>query len=225
MAKIILLVSLLLYIIVAEAVPLPAAEWSAAAEKSIEAMKSKLTKALEGVVLAAPPAKRPEVQKATLEHMAAITALLAEAHATGDEKKAIKIASSYEKAAELVIGAPSDQKFDAMQTTFSVALTPDPTKCPTVDKYFCEAYAKLKKAQNEVISSAPPAKATEIKDAVLSQGFAAGEAISKAYATGEEKKIAAVIIAYCKAADAVIAAPPAEKFKVLEETFTAANKA
>ncbi|KAG2481166.1 hypothetical protein PVAP13_J683244 [Panicum virgatum] len=101
MAKILLLVSLL-YITIAEAAPIPA-EWSATASKSINAMKLKLAKALDEVVLAAPPPKRSEVKKATTGHMKTIDTLLAKARATGDEKKAIRIASSYEEAADLVI--------------------------------------------------------------------------------------------------------------------------
>jgi len=189
MAKILLLVSLLLYITIAEAAPIPA-ELSATASKSINAMKLKLAKALDEVVLAAPPPKRSEVKKATTGHMKTIDTLLAKARATGDEKKAIRIASSYEEAADLVIAAPPAQKFDAMESTFSMAATPDPTKCPTVDKAFCETHSKIKKAQEEVIAAAPPAKAKEIKDAVIAQGFAMGQAISKAYTTGDEKKIA-----------------------------------
>jgi hypothetical protein len=224
MAKILLLVSLLLYITIAEAAPIPA-EWSATASKSINAMKLKLAKALDEVVLAAPPPKRSEVKKATTGHMKTMDTLLAKARATGDEKKAIRIASSYEEAADLVIAAPPAQKFDAMESTFSMAATPDPTKCPTVDKAFCETHSKIKKAQEEVIAAAPPAKAKEIKDAVIAQGFAMGQAISKAYTTGDEKKIALVLGDYNNAADAVIGSPPAEKYEAMEGAFTAAARA
>ncbi|KAJ1255789.1 hypothetical protein BS78_05G220200 [Paspalum vaginatum] len=224
MAKNLLLVSLLLYITIAEAAPI-AVEWSATASKSINAMKLKLGKALDEVVLAAPPPKRKEVEKATTGHFITIDALLAKARARGDEKKAISIASSYEKAADIVIAAPPAQKFDAMETTFSIAATPDPTKCPKVDKAFCETYSKTKKAQEEVISAAPPAKAAEIKDAVIAQGFAMGKAISRAYTTGDEKKIATILADYNNAADAVIASAPAQKYEVMEGTFTGAAHA
>lgn len=40
---------------------------------------------------------------------------------------------------------------------------------------------------------------------------------------GDEKKIPGILAAYGKAADAVIAATPADRFKVMEEVFTATN--
>ncbi|KAJ1255797.1 hypothetical protein BS78_K160600 [Paspalum vaginatum] len=114
MAKNILLVSLLLYITIAEAAPI-AVEWSATASKSINDMKLKLGKALDEVVLTAPPPKRKEVEKSTTGHFITIDDLLAMALTKGDEKKAISIASSYEKAADIANAAPLAQKFDAME--------------------------------------------------------------------------------------------------------------
>ncbi|KAJ1255796.1 hypothetical protein BS78_K160500 [Paspalum vaginatum] len=188
-------------------------------------MKLKLAKALDEVVFAAHPPKKSEVKKAMTGHMITIHALIANARAIGDEKKAISIASSYEKAADIVLAAPPAQKFDAMESTFSIAAMPDPTKCPTVDKAYCETYSKIKKAQEEFISAAPLAKAAEIKDAVIAQGFAMGKAISKVYTTGDEKKIAAIPTDYSNAADEVIASAPAEKYEVMEGTFTGASHA
>ena len=46
--------------------------------------------------------------------------------------------------------------------------------------------------------------------------------INDAYATRDEKKIAGVLDAYRKAADAVIAAGPAKMVEVMDKAFTAA---
>ncbi|CAD6266598.1 unnamed protein product [Miscanthus lutarioriparius] len=50
--------------------------------------------------------------------------------------------------------------------------------------------------------------------------YTAGTTISKAYADGDEKKIAQVLAAYNKVVDEVIVAAPADKLNVLEKTFT-----
>ena len=62
---------------------------------------------------------------------------------------------------------------------------------------------------------------SEAQAAVLKETlYTAGATINKAYADGDEKKIAQVLAAHSKAADEVIAAAPADKL-VLEKTFAA----
>jgi len=224
MAKNLLLVSLLLYIAVAEAVPVPA-EWSAPANKRINDMQLKVDRALKDVIAAAPPVKRSEAEKATLLYKNGLSVILSKAKAAGDEKKAISIADSYEEAADLVIAAQAPSKFNVMESRFPGAAAPDLTKCPNVDKSYCETYSKYEDVVKGVLDAAPPAKSKESWNALFDLGSEVLYNINKAYATGDEKEIARVLAAYNKAADAVIAAAPAEKFKVMEETYAAANKA
>ena len=80
-------------------------------------------------------------------------------------------------------------------------------------------------AIREVLSAAGPAKESETKDALQEQLSAVEPAINKAYANVDDKEIAGILAAYSKAAVAVIAAAPAEKLKVMKETFTAVAKA
>ncbi|KAJ1274017.1 hypothetical protein BS78_05G031200, partial [Paspalum vaginatum] len=222
MAKILLLASLLLYITVAEGVaPVPAAEWNAV-DNSIKAMEPKFTKAFDGVILAAPEANRSEVKKATLNHMLTVSLRLAKAQEKGDVKEAMSIIRSYEVVAEMISSAPSSKKFDVMEGAFNFANAPDFTKCPTVDKLFCETISKIRSIPKQLLSATPPAKDTEVIEAYKEKEIAASTAINKAYANVDDKEIAAVLAAYSKAADAVIAAAPAEKLKVMEEAFKAA---
>ncbi|KAJ1274083.1 hypothetical protein BS78_05G035400 [Paspalum vaginatum] len=124
MAKILLLVSLLLYITIGEAAPMPV-KWSTATNKYISEVDSKVTKAFDGVILAAPPAKRSEIKKATRGHTATIGLRLFKAEQTGDEKEAVTMARIYEKAADQIIAAPPSAKFDTMESVFAVANNPD----------------------------------------------------------------------------------------------------
>ncbi|KAJ1264678.1 hypothetical protein BS78_08G018600 [Paspalum vaginatum] len=225
MAKTLLLVSLLLYIVVVEAAPVPV-EWSAAASKSIGNMQLKVDKALNEVIAAAAtPAERSEAEKASMRYKSTILNLLLKAKDTGDEKKAISIAGSYERAADMVIATPASKKSLAMERIFNHAPVPDATKCPNVDKSYCETYSKVNEALRGVVAAAPKGKKAETFDGLMRKGFYDIRKISKAYATGDDKEIARVLDAYNKAADAVIAAAPAEKLKVLEETFAAADMA
>ena len=224
MAKILLLVSLLLYITIGEAAPMPL-KWSAAANKSISAMDSKVMKAFDGVILAAPPEKRSEVKKATIGHAATIGLRLFKAQQTGDEKEAVTMARIYEIVADQIIAAPPSAKFHTMESVFPVADNPDLIKCPDTNNSYCETISKIKKASEEVLSAAEPAKESETKDATQEQLSAANTAINKAYANVDDREIAGILAAYSKAADAVIAAAPTQKLKVMKETFTAAAKA
>ncbi|WVZ54630.1 hypothetical protein U9M48_005397 [Paspalum notatum var. saurae] len=222
MAKILLLASLLLYITVAEGVaPVPAAEWNAV-DNSIKAMEPKLTKAFDDVILAAPEANKTEVKKATVNHMITIGLRLAKAQEKGDVKEAMSILRSYEEVAKQISAAPSSAKFVVMERTFNFANAPDFTKCPTVDKLYCETVSKIRTVPEQILSATPPAKELEVKKAIEEKVIAASTAINKAYANVDDKEIAAVLAAYNKAADAVTAAAPAEKLKVMEEAFTAA---
>ncbi|WVZ54629.1 hypothetical protein U9M48_005396 [Paspalum notatum var. saurae] len=187
-------------------------------------MQLEVDKALKEAVDEAPPTKRLEAEKAALGYKTSISVLLAKAKGTGDEEKALSIASSYVEAAKRVTAVPFD-KLGVMELMFSKAATPDRTKCPKVDKPYCETYSKHTEAQKGVLHAASPAKEGETFNVLAKQGSTMFRKINKAYATGDEKEIARVLAAYKKAADAVIAAAPAEKFKVMEEAYTAANKA
>jgi hypothetical protein len=61
---------------------------------------------------------------------------------------------------------------------------------------------------------------------LINQEFAPTiRAINKAYADGDEKAIAAVLATYNQCADAILAALPAEKFRVMQESIAAASRA
>lgn len=224
MAKILVLVSLLLYIIAIEVAPAPV-DWSAVADISISDMQLKVDKALKDAVAAAPPAKRLEAEKAALRYMITISLLISKAKGAGDLKKANSIAVAYEGAANMVNAAPPSEKYAEMEKSFSIAAMPNPAKCPDVDKSFCETYSKSIEAQSQVFVAAKKEEKTEVIKATSRLASDQLVNIAKAYATGDDKEIARVLAAYNKATDAVIAAAPAEKLKVMEETFAAANKA
>ena len=137
MAKVLLLVPLLLYITIGEAAPM-LVKWSTAANKSISAMDSKLTKAFDEVILAAPLEKRSEVKNATIGHLVTVSLRLAKAQQTGDEKEAITITRLYEEAAKHIIVAPPSGKFDTMENFFIAINNPDILKCPAAGNSYCE---------------------------------------------------------------------------------------
>jgi len=67
------------------------------------------------------------------------------------------------------------------------------------------------------------AKTVELQRVASKQKFVMDTTINDAYATRDEKKIARILDAYRKAADAVIAAGPAKMDEVMDEAFTAAS--
>ncbi|KAF8671602.1 hypothetical protein HU200_049926 [Digitaria exilis] len=126
----------------------------------------------------------------------------------------------------MVIAAPPAEKLKVMQEAFNAAVAPDPTGCPTIDKSFCETFSKIQEVYKKVstlIRVAPQAKRVEMTVVANNQKYVMDTAINDAYATGDKKKIAGILAAYRKAADAAIAAAPAETLKVMEEAFKAAT--
>jgi len=74
-----------------------------------------------------------------------------------------------------------------------------------------------------LILNSGEAKTVELQRVASKQKFVMDTTINDAYATRDEKKIAGVLDAYRKAADAVIAAGPAKMVEVMDEAFTAAS--
>ncbi|XP_066334853.1 uncharacterized protein OsI_030282-like [Miscanthus floridulus] len=197
------------------------AEW-ATAKKYKATLDAKTRQAFDGVVAAAPPAKRSEAVEAVLQQQLNMDVSLGKATASGDENNFVSVAGAYEKAADAVIAASPAGKLGTMAFAFNGVVAPDPGKCPTVDKHFCETYAKTEKAFGGVIATGDsPQKKLGITDVVLKQRLATDAAINKAYAEGDRDKIARILAAYGQAADAVAAAAPPEKLRVMQETFSA----
>lgn len=219
-----ILVLILFVITVAEAVTLPV-EWTTA-NKSVSDMHKKMNKAFDGVIAAATPGKEKQAKASTMAKSLVVKRILEDAKRAGDEKKFVNIARSYEKAADMVIAAPPAEKLKVMQEAFDAAVAPNPLGCPAVDKSFCETFSKMQEAAKKVstlIRAAPQAKMVEMSGAAEKQNDVVVTTINDAYATGDVKKIEGILAAYRKAADAVIAAAPAETFKVMEEAFKAAT--
>lgn len=201
----------------AEANPLlPAEPTPADAEKAIGAVGQKMKKVFEALYADAPPAKKEEIEKATTTQYTIALFTIGNATASGDEKKALSIARSYEIAVDKVIAAPPAEKLQVMEDAFNAVSAPNPAECPGVDKPYCETLPKIQKALDEVVVAAPsPAK----KVAASTLFAEAIRNINMAYAFAGKRSIDATLAAYGKAADAVLAAAPAEKSKVMEETF------
>jgi hypothetical protein len=196
---------------------------SPAAEKSISDINLNVQKVIDVVVSAAPPDKQMETRDAALKHLQPINSALAKVKESGDEKKIAEVAFRVEIAAAIISRTPPDKKLKVMEDSFNEVAAPSPIDCPTVDKAFCETESKIQKAFDEVVMAAPLEKRLEVKAALLKKPvYTAGSTINKAYGDGDEKKIAQVLAAYSKAADAVIAAAPADKLTVMEKTFAAA---
>ncbi|KAF8671603.1 hypothetical protein HU200_049927 [Digitaria exilis] len=126
----------------------------------------------------------------------------------------------------MVIAAPPAEKLKVMEETFNAAVAPDPAGCPTVDKSFCETSSKIQEVYEKfstLICAVPQAKMAEMKGVASNQKYVMDTTINDANATGDKKKIAGILAAYRKAADAVIAAALAETLKVMEEAFMAAT--
>ncbi|CAD6258464.1 unnamed protein product [Miscanthus lutarioriparius] len=116
MAKILLLILLVATITLVEAAD-PPEKWRAAL-KALDAMDVKMRQAVDRVVAAAPPAKQSEVQEAAMAERLDVSLALARVEETGNEKKVESMAASYEKAADLVVAAPSADKLKVMKEAF-----------------------------------------------------------------------------------------------------------
>nr|BAD38201.1 hypothetical protein [Oryza sativa Japonica Group] len=91
-----------------------------------------------------------------------------------------------------------------------------------MDKRLTEASQANNKALDVVVVAAPPAKKSEIEHAMWKQRMFAFAALGMA--EGDEKKLATASLAYKNVANAVLTAAPAEKFKVMEESFKVAAR-
>jgi hypothetical protein len=84
---------------------------------------------------------------------------------------------------------------------------------------------KMRQAVDGVVAAAPPAKQSEVQEAAMAERLDVSLALARVEETGNEKKVESMAASYEKAADLVVAAPPAEKLKVMKEAFRAVTKA
>ncbi|KAK3125123.1 hypothetical protein QOZ80_7BG0600390 [Eleusine coracana subsp. coracana] len=100
---------------------------------------------------------------------------------------------------------------------FAVALAeeadPMPKEWTTAKKSIRDMDEKTQKAFDEVN--------TAVRDATMMQVLNVQIALTKAKDAADENKVVSIARSYEIAADKVIAAPPAEKFKTMEDTFNA----
>lgn len=200
---------------------------SPAAQKTIDDILGvKLQKAIDDVVAAAPPAKQKETLVAVLKHIKPLSVALDKAKETGDEKKIARLAIAVEAATASINAAPADKKLETMEESLGSVATPSTLDCPDVDKAYCEMQSKIKEALDGVVAAAPGDKTMQAKAAAVKKTMrTVATTTNKAYAEGDEKKIAQIVAAYTKAANMVIVAPPADKLNVMEKTFASAAAA
>ena len=224
MAKIMILPLLLGSVLdVADQAAATATQLSPAAEKYIGDLDLAIEKVIDVVVSAAPPDKQKETLHAAQKHLKPLTSALDKAKETGDEKEIARLVLSVEITLAMTKNAPPEKKLKTMEDSINSVAAPSPLDCPTVDKAYCEMHAKIQKAVNGFATADLANKMSEAQATVLEETlYTAGSTINKAYADVDEKKIAQVVASYSKAADAVIAAAPADKLNVLEKTFAAA---
>jgi hypothetical protein len=228
-AKILLLIVLVATITAVEATPPVPEQSSAEVDKKINEVNLTLKKVFDDVIASAPPAKKKEAIDATSKHLHIAERALAKAKAGGEEKVAT-VALKYELNAKIVMEAPPAMKLERMEELFNAMAAPNHKEClnNVGDKAFCETVSKLQKAFKEVRAAVAQGKKEETIDDVflINQEFAPTiRAINKAYADGDEKAIAAVLATYNQCADAILAALPAEKFRVMQESIAAASRA
>ncbi|XP_066318573.1 uncharacterized protein OsI_031781-like [Miscanthus floridulus] len=228
MAKILLLIVLVATITAVEATPPVPEQSSAEVDKKINEVNLTLKKVFDDVIASAPPAKKKEAIDAASKQLRITERALAKAKAGGEEKVAT-LALKYELSAKIVMEAPPAMKLARMEELFNAMAAPNHKDCATnIDnKPFCETISKLQKAFKEVRAAVTQGKEEETIDDVflINQEFAPTiRAINKAYMDGDEKEIAAVLATYNKCADAILAAAPAEKFKVMQESIAAASR-
>ena len=215
---------LLLLLLLSSVLVVAATQLSPAAEKYIGDLHLGIQKVLDAVVSAAPPDKQLETLHAAQKHLKPLISALDKAKESGDEKKIARLVLTVKMATDVVNAAPPDKKLKVMEDSFNSVAAPSPLDCPKVDKAYCEMHSKVQKAFNGVAAADLANKMSEAQAAVLKETlYTAGATINKAYADGDEKKIAQVLAAYSKATDEVIVAAPVDKLNVLEKTFTAAT--
>lgn len=120
----------------------------------------------------------------------------------------------------------SAYNFTTMIDIFKVAMLVPTEDCTAnVDTCISNTCSYIRKALDGVVAVALPANKAETLEATSKQATVAASTLNMAKATGEKKQVAAVSIVYMIAADAVDAAAPADKLRVMDETFKAAAAA
>ncbi|XP_052140300.1 uncharacterized protein OsI_030282-like [Oryza glaberrima] len=136
------------------------------------------------------------------------------------------LASPVECTNKIVGASPigiSPYNFTTMIDIFKVAMLVPMEDCTTnVEMCISETCSYIKKALDSVVAAALPAKKAETKEATVKMAGIAATMLDTARASGEKRQVAAVSIAFMLAADAIDAATPADKFRVMDETFKAA---
>ncbi|BAA92905.1 unknown protein [Oryza sativa Japonica Group] len=117
----------------------------------------------------------------------------------------------------------SPYNFTTMIDIFKVAMLVPTEDCTSnVEMCISETCSYIRKALDGVVDAAPPAKQAETKEATAKMAGIAATMLDTAMASGEKRQVAAVSIAFMLAADAIDASAPADKFRVMDETFKAA---
>lgn len=106
--------------------------------------------------------------------------------------------------------------------TVAEAAPPLPAELTNANKSIADLHKKMHEAFNGVNAAATPDKKKKVEAATLAKSLLATVILEEAKHAGDEKKVVNIARSYEKAADMVIAAPPAEKLKVMEEAFNAA---
>ncbi|KAL6610137.1 hypothetical protein ACP70R_040106 [Stipagrostis hirtigluma subsp. patula] len=100
-----------------------------------------------------------------------------------------------------------------------------PVKCATTDdKATSEMDSYFKKAFDAISAAAPPEKKKEVEEAKFKHMFVATLVLNKAESSGDKKRVSEINAAFKKATDVIIAAPPADRLQVMEETYLEVEK-
>ncbi|KAK3163521.1 hypothetical protein QOZ80_1AG0004760 [Eleusine coracana subsp. coracana] len=91
-----------------------------------------------------------------------------------------------------------------------------PAKCTIIDK---ELERKVQEALDSVLAAALPEEKEKTRDAAFNLVFIPAACITKTKDAGKEAEAVELTNAYKQAANQVLAAAPAEKYKVMEVTF------
>jgi len=87
---------------------------------------------------------------------------------------------------------------------------------PAAEKYIGDLHLGIQKVLDAVVSAAPPDKKLETLHAAQKHLKPLSSALDKAKESGDEKKIARLVLTVKMATDVVNAAPPDKKLKVME---------
>ncbi|KAK3139598.1 hypothetical protein QOZ80_5AG0385870 [Eleusine coracana subsp. coracana] len=93
-----------------------------------------------------------------------------------------------------------------------------PMECTVIDK---ELERKVQEALDSVLAAAPPEEKDKTRDAAFNLIFIPASCITKTKDAGKEAEAVELTNAYKQATNQVLVAAPADKYKVMEETFKA----